>query len=529
MVYRSSVLFSIYAAFIVTVLLGLGWTSLYSLEKAGRWDNRIKLAQQSYSLHQQLQANVYKLFKQNGDALLVGDRDKGAEERYLKIRINQDIEDIRTIIAREIETVGEEEIEELELLEQISAVIRQINTAIYTFTESGEPIDSSAQVSMLTDLLDREIDVRLAQLIDSALEEEREEMEEALSDAASFRLRNKAVAFALMLSSLVIITAGFISFHRQIHTPLIRMKRSLAQLRKGDYRQRVDLGGSLEFRQLSTVMNDMAGGLEEREASRNEQQKKLELMVQHRTHELQKMVNQLERGEKNRKQLMADISHELRTPLTIILGEAEVALRNGHQLKDETSDVLARIRDSAAHTNHIVNDLLTVARHEAGELRLDRRKTDLRQVINAAVDMFPQNVILHMPRDKASLSIDEVRIRQSVLALFQNARRHGGPTIEVSLSPTTDGFQIAVQDDGPGLSDDEKNSAFDRFYRGSNASEKSEEGSGLGLPVVKSIVEAHGGHVTLGDADLGGLLVQIDLPARQTMRVVKPTSARKQA
>jgi len=68
-----------------------------------------------------------------------------------------------------------------------------------------------------------------------------------------------------------------------------------------------------------------------------------------------------------------------------------------------------------------------------------------------------------------------------------------------------------------------------RFYRGSNASEKSEEGSGVGLPVVKSIVEAHGGHVTLGDADLGGLLVQIDLPARQTMRVVKPTSARKQA
>ena len=310
---------------------------------------------------------------------------------------------------------------------------------------------------------------------------------------------------------------------------MIKLQESVASLRKGDYGKPVDLGGSREFQALGVVMGEMASSLSEREASREEQQAILENTVEDRTRELKQLIDRLELGEENRKRLMADISHELRTPLAIILGEAEVALRSGMELSDDTSDAFARIRDSAKHTNQIVDDMLTVARHEAGHLRLDRRETDLRAVLTDAVGMFPQDIRLDLPETPARLSVDSVRLRQSILALFQNARRYGGPVISLHLSETAAGYHIAVEDDGPGLSESEKMSAFERFFRGSNASGLGVEGSGLGLPVVKSIVEAHGGRVSLGDSDLGGLSVQIDLPRNPPLRAVKSELTMKRA
>lgn len=517
---RSTTLFSLYAVSIVTLIVGIGAVYLYGLEKARWWDARIQLSHESHSLHLQLEANVFRLFKQHGDALLIGDRDRGAGERELKARINRNIAGIRAIIAREIEMVGEEEIEELEFLESLEADIRQVNAALLTLSASGEPLETSAQIERLADLLDREIDIHLTQLIEDALAEEREEVEETRADAAAFAARIEALVYGLLLLAVVLLGIGFLSFNRQIRTPLIRLKDSLATLRKGDYAQPVALGGSLEFRELGAVLGDMASGLSEREASREEQQKQLEETVEERTVEQKRLIDRLELGEENRKRFMADISHELRTPLAIILGEADVTLRNGRGLSDETADALTRIRESARHTNQIVDDMLTVARHEAGQLRLDRRETDLCKLLETAAGMFPKEIALDLPPDPARLSVDAVRLRQAVLALFQNAQRFGGPAIAAALVPTPDGFRITVEDDGPGLSEDEKRSAFERFFRGSNASSQGIEGSGLGLPVVKSIVEAHGGRVTLGDAELGGLGVRIDLPRTPAIRVV---------
>jgi signal transduction histidine kinase len=273
----------------------------------------------------------------------------------------------------------------------------------------------------------------------------------------------------------------------------------------------------------------MAEHLEEREPSREEQKKHLEETVAARTSELQKLIDKLEIGEENRKQLMADISHELRTPLAIILGEADVTLRTAGTLSDDVSDALARIRDSAKHTNQIVDDMLTVARYEAGQLRLDQKDIDLRKVVKDAVSMFPGSVIVTLPDAAEEAYVDEVRLRQAVLALLQNARRYGGPNVSVNLSNFTDAHSIAIEDDGPGLSAYEKSQAFQRFFRGSNASGQGTEGSGLGLPVVKSIVEAHGGTVELLDREKTGLRVVIKLPKEPRTKFGTTDDRRKKA
>jgi signal transduction histidine kinase len=371
--------------------------------------------------------------------------------------------------------------------------------------------------------------VQLTDQIDAALAEEREEVEEVIAAAEAFRTRNERMAYALLLTALGVLVTSFVSFNAQLRKPLMRLRDSLSRLRTADYSGSVDLGGAAEFRELGQVLGDMAAGLSQREAGREEQRQQLEETVARRTAELQRMIGRLEKGDENRKRLMADISHELRTPLTIILGEAEVALRTSRGIENDVSDALARIRDSARHTNQIVDDMLTVARQEAGQLRLDRRERDLRKVLHDAVEMFPQAVELDMPVEPLLVSVDAVRMRQSILALLQNARRYGGPRILACLAAEAGSVVLTVEDDGPGLSDAEKRDAFERFFRGSNASGQGIEGSGLGLPVVKSIVEAHGGQVTLADSELGGLLVRIELPRTAPLRIVGPEPAARSA
>ncbi|MCF2870649.1 HAMP domain-containing histidine kinase [Octadecabacter sp. G9-8] len=509
---RSSALFGIYSLVIVSLVVGMAVLTLYSLEKSRWWDARTQLAQESHALHLKLEANLYRLFKQHGDVLLIGDRDGGAAVTELRAKIDRNLDDIRNVIAREIQMVGDEEIEELELLDEIENDIRSVNAVIATLTTSGEPIETFIQIERLAGLLDGDIDDELDRKINAALEEEIEEVEEVLEEAAAFRNWNTRLVYVILLVAAVTFFVALLSFSSQIRQPIIRLQNGVNRLRDADYSEPVYLGGSREFKDLGTVLNQMAEQLKERELSRVEQQKHLEETVAARTSELQELVDKLEIGEENRKQLMADISHELRTPLAIILGEADVTLRTAGTLSDDVSDAFARIRESAKHTNQIVDDMLTVARYEAGQLRLDRKEIDLNKVVKDAVSMFPGKVNVSTSKVAMKTQVDEVRLRQAVLALLQNARRYGGPKISVDLSETARAYVIAIEDDGPGLSANEKSQAFERFFRGSNAAGQGVEGSGLGLPVVKSIVEAHKGTVVLLDREDTGLRVVIELP-----------------
>ncbi|MEY8826873.1 ATP-binding protein [Sedimentitalea sp. XS_ASV28] len=518
---RSSILFGIYAAVLVGFLCGLAGLTLYSLDKARWWDARISLAQESYGLHLRLEADLYRLFKQHGDALLIGDRDDGVRKTVLQEKIAQTLNAIRMNIAREIQMVGEEEFEELELLDEIEDDIEAVNAAIAKLSEEGSPIETFIRIERLAALLDGDIDDELDKKIQTALDEELEEVDEVLTAAATFRKWNERLVYVIVLAAIGVLLVALVSFNRQIRKPLILLADGIGHLRSADYSRPVILGGSREFRELGTLLNNMAEGLAAREASRAEQKRQLEATVAARTAELQRLIDRLEMGEENRKRLMADISHELRTPLAIILGEADVTLRTSHTLSEDVSDSLARIRDSAKHTNQIVDDMLTVARFEAGQLRLDRKETDLRKVVHDAVAMFPEPVQVESPEGRVMALIDEVRVRQSVLALLQNARRYGGPTIRAILEDGLSSCTITIEDDGPGLSAAEKSQVFDRFFRGSNASGQGIEGNGLGLPVVKSIVEAHSGTVDLQDRQEGGLRIIISLPKSPQFKIVQ--------
>jgi signal transduction histidine kinase len=219
------------------------------------------------------------------------------------------------------------------------------------------------------------------------------------------------------------------------------------------------------------------------------------------------------------------VSHELRTPLTVILGEADVTLRNRQAGADACREALGRIRDTARHANAIVDDLLLIARQEAARLRLDLTEVDLNQIAARTGELVGRPVALELPVVPARVRADPIRIRQCILALLQNAIRYGGSTITLSLVRSAGGWRVTVADDGPGMSDAEKAEAFERFFRGSNASAPEVDGTGLGLPIVRAIAEAHGGQAGLSDRPGGGLCAWFDLPADRGLALVSSGAA----
>ena len=485
-------LFALYAVVFAVLVAGLTALTLRNIEQSRQWELRAELAHASLEEHILLQSKVFQLLKQHGDALVIGDRDRGAMERALREKIAGSIMRIRAIIANEIELVGEEEIEELELLSRMERKIGEVTQALERFPAGDR---SPAEIEVLAELLDEAIDVELSSMIAEAVEEEREEVAATRAAAQAFRDQTRFVTWALGIASMLLLIFAVWTYLRLLHAPLVRMMSVIRSYGKGDFTKDIAEEGGVELRQMSGVLSEMAALLRRREIEQKEQNEMLEQRVSERTRELEKLLKQIEMSEANRRRMMADISHELRTPLTIIRGEAEVALRAAG-MDDAASDAFARIRDSARHTTQIVDDMLLVARHEAGELRLDPKETDLRQIIAAAQDLFDVPIKVDVRTKKTVVRVDPLRMRQCLLSVLHNAERYGGPHIAIAVTEDASGLHIAVSDDGPGMNDADKAQAFERFYRGSNAAAAPREGTGLGLPIVRAIMEAHGGRAS---------------------------------
>lgn len=514
---RLSALLTLFAAVLVICALAGAGLTLWVVAKTRAMEDRVALARASHSEHQALQANLYRYFKQEADALLIGDRDGSFPQTEITDRIAANLAEIQRIISLEIEIDGEEELEELRLLSTlertIADVIRRYNGIVAEAVERGVPPGPELAL-----LLDRDIDRTLSDLIEVALAGEMEEVIATTRRADAFRELVSWLASGILVVLMLTTTAVLLGYRSKVARPLEDLVRVAEAYRGGRYDTSVPAKGATELRQLATTLSDMAASIGTRESDLREQTRSLEIRVAERTSELQAILTRLEQVEASRRQMMADVSHELRTPLTIILGEADIALRSGLADPDQASESFARIRGAARHSSRIVDDLLLVAREEAGQLRLDLRNVDLDAALAESAGMAQSQVEVLRLGTPAPATVDPVRLRQCLLAVMNNARRYGGQRVRAWVERTDTGLDIVVEDDGPGMSDAEKDQAFHRFFRGSGAQSTGVEGTGLGLPIVRSIMAAHGGSVELSDRDGGGLVVRLSFAA--TLRSV---------
>ncbi|MFF3886557.1 sensor histidine kinase [Streptomyces sp. NPDC001914] len=218
------------------------------------------------------------------------------------------------------------------------------------------------------------------------------------------------------------------------------------------------------------------------------------------------------------RQFVADASHELRTPLASIRGYAELTRRGREETGPDTRHALGRIESEAGRMTLLVEDLLLLARLDAGR-PLQCEQTDLVPlVIDAVSDARAagrnHNWRLELPEEPALVSADAARLQQVMVNLFANARTHTPPGTTVTARVRRQGpwLCVDVQDDGPGIPPDLLPRVFERFARGDTSRSRASGSTGLGLAIVQAVAAAHGGAVTV-DSVPGRTVFTLHLPA----------------
>ena len=233
---------------------------------------------------------------------------------------------------------------------------------------------------------------------------------------------------------------------------------------------------------------------------------------------INEMSTKIAQNEKMQAEFVSQLSHELRTPLTVINGWSETLLA-GDDLNDDTRQGMKIISSEAKRLTEMVMDLLDFTRMQDGRMTLAVEMTDIRGEFEDTVYMYGgrlaqdgiQLVYLDNDEDIPEIPCDPQRMRQVFLNLLDNAAKHGGSGKRIEASMSYDGKDVIVyiRDFGPGIPEDELPLVKKKFYKGSS----SVRGTGIGLAVCDEIVEMHGGTLTLENAEGGGTLVTIRLPA----------------
>jgi two-component system OmpR family sensor kinase len=205
-------------------------------------------------------------------------------------------------------------------------------------------------------------------------------------------------------------------------------------------------------------------------------------------------------SEQQARKFLADASHELRTPLSTIKGYAELSRRTGREDPDQ---ILAKVESEAGRMSSLVEDMLLLARLDAGR-ELEFQDVDLTRLLVEAINdarvVAPDHQWgFDVPDEPIVISGDEQRLHQAVTNLLTNASRHtpAGTTVTGRLRTDTDNVVLAIHDDGPGIDAEILPTLFDRFTRGDSSRTRASGGAGLGMSLVQAIVHGHRGTATV--------------------------------
>jgi signal transduction histidine kinase len=296
------------------------------------------------------------------------------------------------------------------------------------------------------------------------------------------------------LTGAALLFSGLISSMRR---PLEELVDASGRLAGGDLETRVKVGGLSETAALGTAFNEMAAELQRRAGERDQ----LETM---------------------KDEFVLTASHELRSPLTSVQGFAELLMLEREKLDPKQADTVEIILDNTRHLVRLLNDLLDLARSDAGRLTIKPAPTEVAPLVEDAVrtmrsqtESSRQSLRQEIEPGLPAVEVDKDRIRQVLVNLLTNAHEYSpeGASIEVTAASRNGEVELAVRDNGPGMAEDQVEHIFERFTRGDAGLTQHVGGTGLGLAISKSLVELHSGSIEAESAPGRGSTFRVRLPA----------------
>ncbi|OYN81607.1 sensor histidine kinase [Mycolicibacterium sphagni] len=293
--------------------------------------------------------------------------------------------------------------------------------------------------------------------------------------------------------------AGYWVVHRSLR-PLVEVEKTAAAIAAGQLDRRVpERDPRTEVGRLSLALNGMLAQIQTAMASSGES------------------AEQARTSEERMRRFITDASHELRTPLTTIRGFAELYRQGAAR---DVEMLMSRIESESRRMGLLVDDLLLLARLDA-QRPLERRRVDLLALatdsVHDAQSIAPKRTITMEVFDgpgTPEVLGDEARLRQVLGNLVANALQHTPETarITVRVGTSSDDAVLEVVDEGPGMTREDAQRVFERFYRTDSSRARTSGGTGLGLSIVDSLVYAHGGRVTVRTAPGQGCCFSVSLP-----------------
>jgi signal transduction histidine kinase len=299
------------------------------------------------------------------------------------------------------------------------------------------------------------------------------------------------------LTGAALLFSGLISSMRR---PLEELVDASGRLASGDLNARVRVGGLSETAALGTAFNEMAD-------------------------ELQRQAGERDRLDRMKDEFVLTASHELRSPLTSVQGFAELLMLDREQLTPKQAETVEIIIDNTRHLVRLLNDLLDLARSDAGRLTIKPVPTDPGALVEDAVrtmrgqtEASEQILSEEIEDDLPPILVDPDRVRQVLVNLLTNAHEYcpERASIRVAARREDAEVEISVKDDGPGIPAPQLEHIFERFTRGDAGLTQRVGGTGLGLAISKSLVELHGGTIGAESSEGQGSTFYMRLPAGQS-------------
>ena len=268
------------------------------------------------------------------------------------------------------------------------------------------------------------------------------------------------------LPSILLIIIALIFLKNQTK-PLVRLAKAAERFGKGDYVNNFRSSGSLEIRKASF--------------------------------EFDRMAKRINRHLNQRAEMLSGISHDLRTPLTRL--KLQLAMLNQKDLSKEMSKDIDEMEK-------MLNDYLQFAKNQAQE---NTSKIDLTLLLNSIKNQFASEKLTIYSKEKIELEVRPSALKRSFVNIIQNGLAYGNNVI-VNIQKGNNRALITIEDDGPGIPEDQYKNVFKPFFRLDKSRSLNQSGVGLGLAIVEDIINAHGGAIQLGKSKDGGLQVRVTLP-----------------